>query len=210
MPYLNLHRTNPADVVDPVTQINANWDQIDAGFALLDSGSNPIGYNIGTWPNILEAGIEFSSSGTNPPELGVFQGELVKTINNSQEVWGAWQNLALKTNFISSAADRQAQVRKSTEGRVQVRGSIQYMNGSVAWPGGYQLVNDGQFDNSWAPSQITVQNTTAAPTGSTTWNYGQAYINSSGTNLRIYLMYLGTTLGSGNFINLDSVEWWVF
>lgn len=204
MPYLNLHRTASGDLVTPVDALDNNWDQIDSKFYAIDSKSNPVGTGV-TTPN---TGMEFVSSKTATPEIAVWNGVTYAPISVA-ETWGSWVNFTLGVNFNPVGA-RIPQIRVSNLGKIQCRGAVQYLTGSTAWPAGYQLINSGQLaDSAYAPGLAFSRNLTATPTGSTTWSYGQGFVTRAGGFLNLYLMYVGTALGSGNIMSIDGLGWYL-
>lgn len=204
MGYLNLARTVSSDLVTPVGALDNNWDQIDDKFSKLDSKASPVGTGVVS----PDTGMEFVSSGTSTPDIGVYTGSAYKTIS-TLENWGAWTNITLAANY-SGITGRVPQLRVSDLGHVQCRGAIQYLTGTSAWLTGYRLINSGQFANAtYSPSQPVARNLTATATASTTWSYGQAFVTTAGGFLNIYLIYMGSVLASNNIISIEGLSWYV-
>jgi hypothetical protein len=203
MAFLNLQRTAGTDLVTPVGALDNNWDQIDTNFALIDAKAGAVG--TGVTP---ETGMEFVASQQTPPSIGVWDGAAYDFIITS-ETWGAWTNINLAANF-NPVTGRTPQIRVSNMGHVQCRGAVQYLTGTTAWPAGYQTVNSGQFASAtYLSSASVVRNLMASITGTTTWAYGQAFINVTSGFISIFLIYMGTTLASNNLISLDNLSWYV-
>lgn len=204
MAYLNLHRTLGTDLVDPVAALDNNWDQIDAKFRALDSRTSPVG----TGAVSPAQSIEFVSSQTATPEIAAYDGAAYNPID-PLETWGAWQTWTLSGSFTATA--RPPRLRVSNKGRVQCRGAVQYQTGTTTWPAGYSTINTGQFAaGSFAPITSKLRNLAPGPitgTTSTSWAYGQAYVQNTGSFLQVSIMYVGAIAAAGNYIDLAGLNW---
>lgn len=207
MVYLNLSHTPNSDLVDPVAALNNKWDLIDSKFAAMDSGASPVGTGV-TNP---EQSMEFVGSGLATPDIKVYDGAAYNGIS-TVETFGSWTNITLATNF-NAVASRTPALRVSNLGRVQTRGAVQYQTGTTAWPTGYNTVNSNQFVSStWAPSVECIRNTCAGPitgTTATSWAYGQVQVTIVTGFLVINMFYQGAIAGSGNYLDLSGLGWFV-
>lgn len=208
MTYLNLTSTPNTELTDPQTALNANWDEIDEKFGLLNSHSSPVGSSVSD----AEVGIEFVSSETDPPEIAVFTEDSAfkKIQTEADETWGAWTNINLASGF-SAVTSRTPQLKISNFGRVVVRGAVQY-NSGAAWPSDYQKINSGQFDTTVA-TRTVCRDIAATPSGGTGWAFAQFYISLDSGNpthpVIMWIVYSGTSLGANNRVSLDGLWWFL-
>lgn len=208
MVYLNLHNTAGSDFVSPVTALDGNWDIIDSKFHAIDSRTAAVGTGVVS----PETGMEFVASGLATPDIGVWDSAAYDKINTI-EVWGAWQNITLATNY-TAAGGRTPRLRVSNLGRVECRGAVQYLGGTAAWTTLYNTINSGQFANTtFGPDARVILDVSAGPitgTTSTSWAYGQARITSDAdTTVHIELIYVGAVAASGNFLDLSNLSWYI-
>lgn len=203
MTYFSLHNTLGTDYVDPATALANNWTQIDSKLAALDTGLNPVGSNIVS----PEVSLECVSSQSVPPNVGAYNGtswQGIDTVDN----WGAFVPINLPAGY-SGVTGWTPSLRISDKGRVQLKGRIQYGNGSVAWPAGWLVISDSQFASAqYAPGSTYIHNMIATPTGTTTWAYGQLFVSNANGFLKAWVQYVGSTLASNNYISLNDAEWW--
>jgi hypothetical protein len=208
MAYLNFTKITPAAPNDPnvneVTQLNDNWDQLDAKLQPLIIG--------GTLINV-EVGQEFPDNSFN---FAVWDGAASVTPDDIAQAWTAWTNLPMATGrFIRSTFQPKWRDNPLTR-QIQLTGGVQFDSGAGAWPMGTSFLLNADSSGSPPLSKLPiggkhVQTAAAALTATPAVTAGAHIIveNPGGTSgfVRVKAQYMGGP-GGGNFIMLDQVWWW--
>lgn len=182
MTYLNLHDTLGTDVVNEVTALGNNWDQIDSKVLALSAGT-PAG------TGIVAPSVGLEAVDTTTKTLAVWDGATWR--QQVAETWGAWQNINLLAPFVTGPF--QPQLRISNAGQVEFGGDVQ--NGAqLAWPAGFSVINQNQFAAAtYAPTQTCVKCLGCSPQAAAgaTRNIGAVFVSNAGGFLKIWAQLSG-------------------
>lgn len=191
--------TNPvaSDLVNVGTQLNTNFDNIDAGFTGLSSATG-----ITTPPVAGAQGAEWVN------EDGLYKYQNGSGWQNpSEETWGSWTNLTFNAPYVGHT--NAAAIRISSLKNVEMRGAVKYQTTTDPFPdAGYQLIHSGQFQN--ILPELTEVFPSSAQQVSTGYSWGYLYFTTIGSplTLAIYAVQQGTRNASGtnNFLDFSNVR----
>lgn len=200
MVYIDPTDTVASSAVNEVTALNNNWDMISDKISLLN-----VNTAVGVGVTNPVQGLE---SWDQTHAFGVYTGTAWRT-GGARESWGAWTNMNISAPYVPRTTFT-PQLRLSDIGRIQMRGGIVNTAAGSPWPGGMVVIHDGQFPSSTHGPVITsIQRTGGSVATAPNWSYGQLFISNSATNfLKIFAQFVGS-VGGGNFLVLDDVEFWV-
>lgn len=202
MTYFNLLQIAPPSPNDPlvneVTQINNNWDDIDTKIGALTTTTGTI-----TSP---EQGQEYI---TNTGRTRVWNGAANRDPDDIDASWTAWTALPVAATVAVRPSFTPRWRNNTALRRVELAGGILKDAGAGAWPAAVVVVTTGVSgipDTLQPIGGVTRQMSAAAlPATGGTGAWWQVDTNTSFVRLRT--RYMGPA-GGGNFIQLDGIEWW--
>lgn len=207
MTYFNFTKITPAapndPVVNEVTQINNNWDNIEAQLLAVSAGTGAL------------TGAEQGQEWISPAgRFRTWDGAANKDPIDIDAQWSAWTALTLAATVAARPSFTPRWRNNSLLRRVELDGCILKDSIASAWPAPGVLVvvsatGAGQIPAALAPlSQPMITISAAAlPTSPGQSAQGWHSIDTSGAFIRIMTTYMGGP-GGGNFIALDGIEWW--
>lgn len=203
--YLNFTKITPAapndPVVNEVTQINNNWDQLDSKLQPLDTGGSL---------SSLEAGQEYLDGSFN---FTVWDGAAARTPDNIEGAWSAWTNIPMLSPRVIRSGFQPKWRSNSILRKVELTGGIQFDASANPWTMGssfqFNSLASGSPASSLAPigGKHIAQCAAALTGGTSVTAAGYVTIDSSGGFVRMSAQYLGGG-GGGNFLQLEQVWWW--
>jgi hypothetical protein len=209
MAYLNFNKITPPAPDDPlvneVTQLNDNWDQ-------LDSKLQP--YLVGGTISNVETGQEFFS-GANF-RYAVWDGAATIVPDDIDAGWSAWTNLPMASGRFVRSGFQPKWRNNSTYRMVELSGGVQFDSGAGTWTLGSSFLLNADSSGSPPLSMLPVggkvicQAATGLTTGTSVVASARIVVeNPGGTSsfVRISGQYMGGP-GGGNFIMLEQVWWW--
>lgn len=195
-------------MVDPATQLNANFQDIDTKL----DGFNHHPSTITGPPQGIEA--FYNVAGADQSRIAVYDGATWRLPLNHQTAWTGWQTLTLRSPVVARTGyPPKANVNPVTR-RVKLAGAVQADAALSAWPTGsdVEITDDVAISTTFAPvpggtsySQVA----TAQVTGTDQVATANVRIQSVTTPNRvgIFVRFQGDA-GGGNFVVLDGIEWW--
>lgn len=209
MAYLNFNKIVPPapndPLVDEATQINANWDHIEAKLTPYMKGGTMT--NVETGQEHFNGSFEFCVRGTST----------LITPKNISEGWSAWTNFpiavarALRTDYTPKWRNN------PLYRMVECTGGFQYDAAASAWPMGSFFLLNADAAGSPPASMQPIGNIHYNPCA-VSLNTGTSTSVAQGglikveqpvgsTYVRLSVQYMGGA-GGGNFVMIDQVWWW--
>ncbi|MFG2268098.1 hypothetical protein [Streptomyces sp. NPDC048720] len=205
--YFNFTKIAPDPPNDPLvnvaTQLNANWDELDAKLGP---------YVNGTTVTPTEAGQEYFDASNR---YAVWDGAVKRVPDDIDAAWSAWNNMPI----FSLRAPRSGFAFKwrnnSLLRMVELTGGIQVDASASAWTQGTNFTlnadTSGAIPASMAPigGLMVTQCATALTAGTILVASGRVTVDKPAGNtfVRVRGQYLGGP-GGGNFMQLEGVWWW--
>ena len=205
MTYFNFFKIAPPAPADPLvnedTQINDNWDHLDAKLQPYVSGG--VISDIETGQEFFDINFRFA----------VWNGAATRIPDNIDAAWSAWTAMPLAAGRAIQAGNTWRWRSNSILRMVEMSGGIQFDGAAGAWPAGLQLCNAdvaGAIPAAQQPiagKHITIGGTGLIGAGNTASGYIHVDKPGGNTFVRVRAQYLGAA-GGGNFIHMSQVWWW--
>lgn len=205
MAYLNFNKITPPAPNDPlvneVTQLNDNWDQ-------LDTKLQP--YMIGGSITDLETGQEFFDGDFR---YCVWDGAAPRLPDNISAGWSAWTAFPMNAPRAARSGLIPKWRNNSLYRMVECVGGVLFNAAADPWTLGSAFTINTDTANSPPSSMVPIGAkhvsplATGIPSAPAIVAGAMATVDVSGTHIRIQLQHLGGP-GGGNFIQLDQLWWW--
>ena len=189
--------------VNEVTQLNNNWDQLDAKTASLQGHGTFSGPETGQEVIVLN-GTDLS--------LGVWNGSAWVFPSQPNTAWTAWTALPLAASSPVTRSGFTPRYRVNTGLRIgELTGGLTIDGAGSAWTHGTLVTasgtSTGSLGSSYSPGTrfYTGECATAVPT--TNVAGGQWMIDNGNDGWRLRVRYIGTS-GGGNFLQLNGIRWY--
>lgn len=207
MVYLNFQKITPAAPNDPqvneVTQLNDNWDTLDAKLLPYMSGGSISG---------IETGQEIFASGFR---FGVWNGSTTRIPDDIDAAWSAWTALPMSSPRVARGGFTPRWRNNSLLRMVELSGGVLFNAAADPWTMGSLFTVNSDTSGAIPSSMTPVGGTSRSPAatgltaGTTVVAGALIIIDKPGGNTfnRIQAQYMGGP-GGGNFIMLDQVWWW--
>lgn len=205
MAYLNFTKIAPPAPNDPVvneiTQINNNWDHLEAKLAP---------YVVGGSISDIETGQETFDLNFR---FAVWDGAAQVIPDDIDASWSAWTALPILAPRVARASFTPRWRSNSAYRMVELAGGVLFNAAADPWTMGSAFQINQLAAGSPASSFVPIGGALKAPcatalTGGTSVVAGAAItVDSSGGFVRINAQFMGGG-GGGNFIELDQVWWW--
>lgn len=205
MPYLNFTKITPPSPNDPVvneaTQLNSNWDHLEAKLNVYVNG--------GAITDV-EAGQEFFDGSFN---YAVWDGAATVIPDDIDAAWSAWTNIPILAPRAIRPGFQPKWRSNSLLRKVELVGGILFDGAASAWTMGasfqFNQLAAGSPANTLGPvgGKHISQCAVALTGGTSVTAGGYVTIDTSGSFTRMAVQYLGGG-GGGNFVMLDQVWWW--
>lgn len=207
MAYFNFTRITPPAPNDPtvneVTQLNDNWDHLDAKLGPYMNGGSISG---------LETGQEYFDVNFR---YALWDGAAARLPDDIDAAWSAWTAIPMLSPRTVRPNFTPRWRNNSLLRKVELSGGLTFNAVSDPWTPNTLATVNGDVAGAVPASMIPVGGThvcpcaTALSAGTTIVSSGYAFIDKPGGNTftRIRVCYLGGD-GGGNFVQLEEISWW--
>lgn len=201
----------PADeLVNPVTQLNANWQDVNDKIKTFQTIPN----TIVAPPKGTEAFYPETPT-TDKHRIAVYDGvNWRRGLSHSSSV-SAWQTVTLRAPFVARVGYTPVAKVYPNQGYVLFAGGVQNTSSAVAWDTtqSFEITSDTALDSTITPVNggfSYCQGAAAQVTGAGAFAGALIWAQAETTpaaRVAIRVRYQGDA-GGGNFVMLDGLKWW--